>query len=280
MKQRLSLSLGGTFLCSLCPLPFLVFFALPMFILSDGVRVLNKHEVSAMPRPVPQQDPQRDSPCSNKYDSLITQAAERYDLSADFLCRVINADGPPGHLRPGVASELGVKNLSDPNEIVPAVAKLLSRYLQRFGTETLAAAAYDAGPAAVQKYHGVPPYGSTRQFVARVMRGAKKSPEAEQQEKVLIPSVIHESEGGFEGTWTRQGNTFDAVWNNGAKATLTIEKFDQDQIVIKRDDTGASVSHNFKATYTGRLSGNSIVDGKVAYEQNGNKWAGTWSARW
>jgi hypothetical protein len=210
----------------------------------------------------------------------MTQAAERYDISADFLCRVINADGPPGHLRPGTARELGVKNPSDPNEIIPAVAKLLSRYLQRFGSETLAAAAYDAGPAAVQKYHGVPPIAETRRFVARVMHGAKKSQESEPQEEVAIPNVIHESESGFEGTWTRQGNTFDAVWNNGAKATLTIEKFDGDQVVIKRDDTGASVSHNFKATYTGRLSGNSIVDGKVAYEQNGNKWDGTWSARW
>lgn len=124
--------------------------------------------------------------------------------------------------------------------------------------------------------------GESRRLAGEIakQKDQQQERESEQQEKESIPNVIHESEGGFQGTWTRQGNTFEAVWDNGAKATLTIEKFDNDQVVIKRDDTGASVSHNFKATYTGRLSGNSIVDGKVAYEQNGNKWDGTWSARW
>src|SRR2546423_15264290 len=124
MKQRLSLSLGGNFLRSASPLPFLVFFALPLFILSDGGRVLNNNEVSAMPGPVPQQG----QPCSDGYDSLTIQAAARYGVSADFLCRVINAVGPPKYLPqylpPDTARDLGAKNLSDPNEIVPAVAKL------------------------------------------------------------------------------------------------------------------------------------------------------------
>ncbi|MEW6207199.1 MAG: transglycosylase SLT domain-containing protein [Acidobacteriota bacterium] len=109
--------------------------------------------------------------CSNDYDALTAKAAARYGISADFLCRVINADGPPGHIRPAAARLLGIKNTSDPNEIIPAIAKLLSDYLQRFGSERLAAAAYDAGPAAVQKYRGIPPYNETKRFVARVMRG-------------------------------------------------------------------------------------------------------------
>ena len=97
---------------------------------------------------------------------------------------------------------------------------------------------------------------------------------------ISAPDVIKECEGGFCGTWTRQGNQFNAVWNNGAKATLTIAKFDNNQVIINRKDIAQSVSQNFYAEYTGKISGNQIVEGKVTYNQNGRTWYGTWTASW
>ena len=97
---------------------------------------------------------------------------------------------------------------------------------------------------------------------------------------ISAPDVINECEGGFCGTWTRQGNKFNAVWSNGAKATLTIEHFDNKEVIITRNDLGESISKNFSAKYTGKLSGNQILEGKVTYTQNGRTWYGTWTASW
>lgn len=100
---------------------------------------------------------------------------------------------------------------------------------------------------------------------------------------VTIPNVMKECEGVGAmacGTWTRQGNQFQASWENGAKAMLVIEQFDNNQVIITRNDTADSFSKNLSARYTGKLSGNSIVDGKVTWTQNGRTWSGTWSANW
>ena len=97
---------------------------------------------------------------------------------------------------------------------------------------------------------------------------------------ISVPDVIKECEGGFCGTWTRQGNQFNAVWSNGAKAILKIEQFDKSQVTITRVDLGESVSKNFSATYTGILSDKKILEGKVTYKQNGRTWYGTWTANW
>ena len=97
---------------------------------------------------------------------------------------------------------------------------------------------------------------------------------------ISVPDVIKECEGGFCGTWTIEGNKFNAVWNNGAKATLTIAQFDNNKVIINRIDLAQSISQNFYAEYTGKLSGNQILEGKVTYKQNGRTWNGTWTANW
>jgi len=75
------------------------------------------------------------------------------------------------------------------------------------------------------------------------------------------------------------GNQFEAKWSNGAQAVLTIEKFDSEGVIITRRDSSESVSQNFGAVYTGKISGNSI-SGEVTFTQNGQSWDGTWSATW
>jgi len=78
-----------------------------------------------------------------------------------------------GQLMPGTAATLGV-NPRDPAENMQGAAIYLRGLLQRFGSKpnryALVFAAYNAGPRAVQKYGGVPPYYETQHYVLKVLR--------------------------------------------------------------------------------------------------------------
>ena len=72
-------------------------------------------------------------------------------------------------LMPGTAASLGVTNPLDPAQSLQGGAKYLRQQLDRFGgDEKLALAAYNAGPGAVQRFNGVPPYRETQAYVKRV----------------------------------------------------------------------------------------------------------------
>lgn len=116
-----------------------------------------------------------------------------------------------------------------------------------------------------------------------VRQGSTGQPPAGNTGSGRIPNVIRECEvynGTVCGTWTLQGNQFQATWDNGAKAVLAVVQFDDQQVVITRGDTSDSFSRNLSATYTGKLSGNQILDGKVTWTQDGRTWSGTWRASW
>jgi hypothetical protein len=81
-----------------------------------------------------------------------------------------------------------------------------------------------------------------------------------------IPRVIKECETYQQqicGTWTLQGKQFHAEWQNGAVATLMVQRFDNGQVLIIRQDTGATAG--FTARYSGQLSGNKIERGTVTW---------------
>ncbi|RNL80241.1 transglycosylase SLT domain-containing protein [Nocardioides marmorisolisilvae] len=116
------------------------------------------------------------------YADLFTAAARKYGVPASLLSAVArtessynaNAVSPAGaqglmQLMPGTAKSLGVTNSFDPAQSIDGAAKLLHSLTQRFGRTDLALAAYNAGPGAVLKYHGVPPYPETQQYVTKVM---------------------------------------------------------------------------------------------------------------
>jgi hypothetical protein len=70
---------------------------------------------------------------------------------------------------PGTARGMGLADPFDPDQAIPAAARLLGGHLRAFGSVPLALAAYNAGPGAVRRYGGVPPFAETQAYVARVM---------------------------------------------------------------------------------------------------------------
>ncbi len=72
-------------------------------------------------------------------------------------------------LMPQTAASLGVADPYDAAQSVRGGTKYLRELLDRFGGVELAVAAYNAGPAAVERYGGVPPYAQTRRYVRNVM---------------------------------------------------------------------------------------------------------------
>jgi soluble lytic murein transglycosylase-like protein len=74
-------------------------------------------------------------------------------------------------LMPGTARQLGVTNPHDVRQNVAGGAAYLREQLERFGNNVpLALAAYNAGPGAVMKYGGIPPYRETQNYVRQIMR--------------------------------------------------------------------------------------------------------------
>jgi hypothetical protein len=122
-------------------------------------------------------------PSSSSVSSLLDQAAARYGISAALLRAVaqvesgfnpsaVSGAGAQGvmQLMPPTAAQYGVVDSFDASQNIDAGAHLLSDLLAKYnGNTTLALAAYNAGPGAVAKYGGVPPYAETQAYVGKVL---------------------------------------------------------------------------------------------------------------
>lgn len=91
------------------------------------------------------------------------------EVESGYRLDAVSADGAigPGQLMPATAHDLGV----DPHDWranLDGSARYLLQMLDQFGTPALALAAYNAGPAALRRHGGIPPYAETRGHVARV----------------------------------------------------------------------------------------------------------------
>ncbi|HMJ01462.1 MAG TPA: lytic transglycosylase domain-containing protein [Conexibacter sp.] len=119
---------------------------------------------------------------SAPYDGLVTAAAQRHGIDPALLHGLIQQEsgfdpsatssaGALGlcQLMPGTAASLGVTNPLDPAQSIDGGARYLRQQLDAFGGDpTLALAAYNAGPGAVRRYGGVPPYAETQAYVQKV----------------------------------------------------------------------------------------------------------------
>ncbi len=89
-----------------------------------------------------------------------------------FNSRAVSSAGAIGlmQLMPGTANLMGVGDAWDPHQNIQGGVKYLSQMLREFnGDKQLALAAYNAGPGAVRKYNGIPPYRETQNYVVRIM---------------------------------------------------------------------------------------------------------------
>ena len=115
---------------------------------------------------------------------FIQEAAVKYDVDPDLIEAVIKQEsaynaGARSHvgaeglmqLMPATAKELGVENSLDPRQNVMGGTKYLRQLLDQFdGNLTKVIAGYNAGPGAVSRYGGVPPYTETQDYVAKVLK--------------------------------------------------------------------------------------------------------------
>jgi hypothetical protein len=116
------------------------------------------------------------------YADLFSAASAKYGVDAKLLAavarqesgfnpRAVSGAGAQGlmQLMPGTARGLGVTNPFDPAQAIDGAARLLKGLQQEFGRTDLALAAYNAGPGAVHRYGGIPPYPETQHYVRSIM---------------------------------------------------------------------------------------------------------------
>ncbi|RWI46368.1 MAG: lytic transglycosylase domain-containing protein [Mesorhizobium sp.] len=89
--------------------------------------------------------------------------------------------GGLGQLMPATARELGVCDVFSAQDNLQGSARYLTLMLYQFGSPELALAAYNAGPGAVRRYGGIPPYRETRQYVADIVRAVGQIPDPRRQ---------------------------------------------------------------------------------------------------
>jgi len=121
-------------------------------------------------------------PRHDGYDTLIAQQARAHALDPALVKAVIAAEsnfdpratsraGAQGlmQLMPRTASSLGVSDPYSPRQNVAGGVRYLREMLDRYGDARRALAAYNAGPEAVDRYRGVPPFRETQRYVSRVL---------------------------------------------------------------------------------------------------------------
>jgi hypothetical protein len=168
------------------------------FIEVEAARIAAVETVTLPPSPKPESAitaPQADLTRAELHEMLSSAGAE-HNLDVNLLASVVRAESG-GHTRavskagaqglmqlmPKTAAQLGVSDSFSPGQNIAGGTAYLDGLLTRYHDNlALALAAYNAGPAAVDRYHGVPPYRETRLYVARIIRDFNASVKAARQQ--------------------------------------------------------------------------------------------------
>ncbi|WP_245242950.1 lytic transglycosylase domain-containing protein [Pararhodobacter sp. SW119] len=136
-----------------------------------------------LPQPVDARAPRYTGPNAGPFLDMARTAARRHNIPEDMFLRLVHQESrwnagaisPKGarglaQLMPDTARLLRV-DPDDPRQNLDGGARYLRMMYDRFGNWRLALAAYNAGPEAVQRHGGVPPYAETTQYV-RIILGS------------------------------------------------------------------------------------------------------------
>jgi soluble lytic murein transglycosylase-like protein len=132
---------------------------------------------------------------------IVSEASRKHGVDSDFIRSVIKQEsagnanavsrtGARGlmQLMPGTALQLGVNDSFSPEQNVHGGTTYLKELLERYNGDAIKAlAAYNAGPGAVDRYKGIPPYRETQEYVKRVVSDYNKS--KQHKEKVDETSI-------------------------------------------------------------------------------------------
>ncbi len=136
---------------------------------------------SRISKPLPQK--------KNDFDPIIDVYANKYGIDKDLVHAVIQVESDYNHLavsrkgamglmqlHPATANDLGVQNPFDVESNIEGGIRYLREMLDRYGDLRKALAAYNAGPEAVDRYNGIPPYKETQNYVKKVLSIYRKEP--------------------------------------------------------------------------------------------------------
>jgi Transglycosylase SLT domain len=174
------------------------------FLEVDPTEIVSVETVPDPAPPVREADPKASlTPSLTKANlqELMVRAGAQHNLDVDLLASVVRAEsggnaravsraGAQGlmQLMPQTAAQLGVADSFRPDQNIDGGTAYLDSLLTKYHENlALALAAYNAGPDAVDRHHGIPPYRETRIYVARVIREFNRRKQAEMAHTSTAP---------------------------------------------------------------------------------------------
>lgn len=148
---------------------------------SGSVKLTPKYKAGAVDAAVAEAMPKYRGSYRGQYLEVAKAAARKHGVPEDLFLRLVQQEsgwnpGAVSHkgatglaqLMPGTAKKLGV-DIHDPAENLNGGARYLRMMYDKFGSWKLALAAYNAGPGAVEKHGGIPPFAETKNYVKKIL---------------------------------------------------------------------------------------------------------------